>query len=613
MWLRVLLFAGFVCVAAEDGPVAWLETEKVRAAYHYGRPPVAERMDRLQQAGINCLILKCGTERAMPWLVAARKRGMHAFLAFNFNIAAAKKGFRPAVLDRGEVEAYACPLDQRFWLEHLTPAVMERVELSADPRYEVSGLWIDFELYSTVTGQRYYTRGCYCDHCFGEYCRHAGVATPDVTPKDRKGWLKEQGHDVRYQPYLQTRIEALASDLRRKIHAVNPGFLLGFYPSPHNWSLVGVARGFATESVPILIWGTDTYGGGGADRVPKDWRQHYAKQGINARYIAGLLLRRYSARNLAANLYHTTQACDGYWLFTTYTLSQPVAKHKGDYYLAFGEPKEYWGAIRTGNAEIAKGLAAGPGYASQLAVGPEPITHHMLHRPKLRERLARVVPPPAAPMPAKLPRVLLRGTNVLVVAGQAGQPTEITLGFHAVNNGKGPIVWQALDRDGNDLASGVGPKSGDAKLVVPPQRERIFFVLASAGRSCWQVTGANCPVGLYAGTDLHTMHGAKQLFFRVPEGVEEFSIAGKGSSTRETVRVSVTNPKSKTVATGESDGRKLEATLNVATGKDGAGIWSLTIGKAQEGILEDSMIRLPEPLPPVLSLHPDWIFGIRRK
>jgi len=216
-------------------------------------------------------------------------------------------------------------------------------------------------------------------------------------------------------------------------------------------------------------------------------------------------------------------------------------------------------------------------------------------------------------MPAKLPRVLLRGTNVLVVAGQAGQPTEITLGFHAVNNGKGPIVWQALDRDGNDLASGVGPKSGDAKLVVPPQRERIFFVLASAGRSCWQVTGANCPVGLYAGTDLHTMHGAKQLFFRVPEGVEEFSIAGKGSSTRETVRVSVTNPKGETVATGESDGRKLEVTLAVATGKGAGATWSLAISKAQEGILEDSMVRLPEPLPPVLSLHPDWIFGIRRK
>ena len=216
--LLACLTLAVMAVAAHAEAVDWLDTQKVRAAYHYGRPPVVARIEKLQQVGINCMILKCGTDKALKWLPEAKKRGMHTFLALNFNVKAADRGFRRAVLDRGETEAYACPLDARFWQEYLTPAVMDRVNLSVDPRYGASGLWIDFELYSTTTGQRYYTRACYCEHCFGRFCQNAGVTTPGLERKERWKWLKEQGYDDRYQPFLQTRIERLATALAFRGH-----------------------------------------------------------------------------------------------------------------------------------------------------------------------------------------------------------------------------------------------------------------------------------------------------------------------------------------------------------------------------------------------------------
>lgn len=617
MMIRALVFGYVILTAlvatAQTGPVAWFDTEKVRTAYHYGRPPVVERIEKLRQVGINCMILKCDTTRALPWLPEARKRGMHVFLALNFNVKAVDKGFRRAVLDSGATEAYACPLEERFWQDHLTPAVMDRVKLSKDPRYEVSGLWIDFELYSTTTGQRYYTHACYCQHCFAQFCRHLGVETPDLEAKERSHWLKEQGHADRYQPYLQTQIERFSSALRSKVHAANSAFLLGFYPTPRNWSLVGVARGFATERVPILLWATDTYGGGGADRLPEHWREHYTELGINARYIAGLLLRRYSAANLAANLYHTSQKCDGYWLFTTYTLNNPVAEHRGDYYLASGTPAAYWQAIRLGNDEIEKGLAAGPTYQTQLQVGPEPIAHPMLHRPELRKRLLRTVPPPATEKRTDLPRVLLRGTNILVIAGQAKCPIELTLGFYPVRDGKEAIAWRAIDMDGNSIASGRSPKGAPAQVHLVPREDGILFILASAGTSCWYATETNAPVGLYAGANLHTMYGATQLYFRVPEHVDRFTIVAKGASGRETVRVDTLNPDGKIVASAQSNGHQQEITLESAVGKYAGRVWSLTIDKAREGILEDSTISLPFPLPPILSLLPEHAFGVRKE
>ncbi len=606
-----LLLIGLMCAGAaiaQEDPLAWIDAQQVRAAYHYANAPAEERCARLKAAGMNAMILKAGVEKALPWCREAKLQGMKCFLALNFNVDAEKAGLRQAVLESGQVERYACPLDERFWREHLIPGMMERAAVSDDPAMQVDGLWIDFELYSTRTGQRYYTKACYCDHCLGEFCRHKGIEVPEVEYANRKQWLDDHGYGDEYQPFLGTRVEELATEVRETIHALNPNFLLGFYPTPHNWSLLAVARAFSTERVPILLWATDTYGGGGMDRVPDDWREHYAELGINARYLAGLLLRCYSAKNLAANIYHTTSKCDGYWLFTTYTLE--AEEQKGDYHLAAGTPEDYWAALRLANDEMDRRIQEGPDYRTELVVGPEPVVYKPLSQPEFRERLARLIAPEPLAEPMDLPFVKLRGANVLVLAGRAGHEAQVSIAYHQVGAVEAELSWKIMDADRNMIAEGVGEKQEGVTLAFAPEADGIYYVLASAQSSAWSVQRTNVPVGLYVGAKLHTMSGAGRLYFAVPEGVEEFSIVGDGAGWHEPIRIDVFDPSDEMVATGQTDTEVLRVEVVATAGAHAGEIWSLAITKADVEILEDNYLTLPEPLPPVVSLVPEQVFAI---
>ncbi|MEA3400505.1 MAG: hypothetical protein U9R79_04595 [Armatimonadota bacterium] len=608
--MALIVLSGRLLHAQEDDPLAWIDSERIRAAYFYARPPAEEKTQQLVDVGMNAMILKAGIERAMPYLREARRhQGMHTFLALNFNVNAEEEGLRRAVLADGTVERYACPLEERFWREHLLPGMLERAELAADPELQVDGLWIDFELYSTITGQRYYTNACYCDHCFGEFCRSKGIEMPDLDYAHRRPWLEEQGYTEEYQPFLGTRVEGLAREVREQVHEMAPNLLLGFYPTPHNWSLEAVARAFSTQRLPIILWATDTYGGGGPDRVPDDWREHYEELGVNARYCAGMLLRRYSAKNLAAYIYHTSAECDGYWLFTAYTLWTPPEERSGDYYLAAGTAEQYWQAMERGNEELDR-LAADPRHETELEIGIEPIIYHPLAKPEMRRRVERLVPPGVTGEPAEYPIVWLRGPNLMVVACEAGRPVEIELRLGQIGEGSDRITWEATTRDGTLVASEKGGAGEDVTVRFTPEQDGIHYLLASASSSRYAPLRSTAPLGLYAAR-LHIMSGAERLYFRVPEGVEEFTILAEGSSGHETVRVEVYAADGELAAAAESNAEDTEAPVEVqALGHHGE-TWSLALTRADVGILEDLYLTLPDPLPPVVSLSPEHVFGIR--
>ncbi len=534
---------------------------------------------------------------------------MHCFLALNFNVNAEQEGLRRAVLADGRVEAYACPLEERFWHDYLLQGMLERARLATDPELQVDGLWIDFELYSTTTGQRYYTNACYCDYCMAQFAAHKGIEIPDLEYAQRAPWLAEHGYADEYQPFLGTRVEELARQVREQVHAVDPDLLLGFYPTPHNWSLEAVARAFSTERLPIILWATDTYGGGGPDRVPDDWREHYEQMGVNARYCAGMLLRVYSAKNLAANIFHASAECDGYWLFTTYTLWKPEEERSGDYYLAAGTADEYWNAITLGNAELDR-LAADPDYESGLEIGIEPIIYHPLARPEARRRIAALAPPEVTGETVAYPTVWLRGTNLALVAAPAGRPVTIEIEFAQVGPGEDRISWEVTDREGEAIADGRGEAGANETVAFTPPHDGLYYLLMSAGGSKYALTSANAPVGLYA-TRLHTIGGAERLYFRVPQDAQQVSILGEGASARETIRVDLYDPDGRMVASAQSNAEDTAAPIDLPVTTAAGEVWSLAITRADVGILEDNTVTLNEPLPPVLSLVPEHAFGMR--
>ncbi|MFW5867907.1 MAG: hypothetical protein ACOCX2_08835 [Armatimonadota bacterium] len=595
-----------------DDPLAWIDQQRLRTAYFYARPPAEQKVRHLVDVGMNSMILKATPDKAIPYLREARKyENMHTFLALNFNVDAEKEGLRQAVLSDGRVERYACPLEERFWQDHLLAGMLERARLADDPELQVDGLWIDFELYATVTGQRYYTNACYCDYCMSEFAEHRDVELPELANNERRPWLVEQEYADEYTQYLQDRVEAYATEVREEVHAVNPDLLLGFYPTPHNWSLVGVARAFSTDRLPIILWATDTYGGGGPAKVPDDWRQHYEDLGINARYCAGMLLRSYSAKNLAANIYHASAECDGYWLFTTYTLWNPVEEHKGDYYLAAGTPAEYWDAIERANAELDV-LAADPNHESDLQIGIEPIVYHPLAKPELRRRIEALDPPPVTGEVVEYPTVWLRGSNLLLVAAEGGRPVTIEVDFSQIGAGTDQLKWEVTDTAGARVANGQGEPGEDDAIAFTPEHDGIHYVLISASGSRYALTSADTPTGLYAGAGLHVIGGAERLYFAAPEGTDEFTVLGEGSSARERVRVNVYAPDGELAGTAQSGGEApYEAPVTVDPGANAGETWWVQIARPDEQILEDNFLTLREPLPPAVSLAPEHVFGVR--
>lgn len=593
---------------AQEEPTAWIDRDRIRAAYHYANPPAEQKTQDLIDAGMNAQILKATVEKALPFLRAAKLHpGMHCFLALNFNVNAEQEGLRQAVLTDGRVERYACPLEERFWRDYLLAGMLERARLAAEPDLQVDGLWIDFELYSTVTGQRYYRNACYCDHCMAQFAQHKGITCPELANDQRAAWLAEHGYAEEYQPFLGTRVEQFAREVREQVHAVDPDLLLGFYPTPHDWSLRAVARAFSTPELPIILWATDTYGGGGPNNVPDDWRAQYEAEGINARYCAGMLLRSYSAKNLAANIYHASAKCDGYWLFTTYTLWKPEEERSGDYYLAAGTAEEYWAAIKRGNEELDR-LAANPAYQSDLEIGIEPIVYHPLATPEARRRIEALVPPEVTGATVDCPAVWLRGSNLLFVAAREGQAVTADIAFGQVGGAADAIRWEVTDAEGAAIAGGQADVGADTTVAFEPPHDGLYYVLMSAGGSKYAVARTNAPVGLYA-TKLHTIAGAERLYFRLPLGGGECTVLGEGTSAREMIRVDLFDAQGAPVATAQSTEEDLAAPITFDATGHADEVWSLAIVKADVGILEDSLITLEAPLPPVLSLVPEHAFG----
>ena len=71
----------------------------------------------------------------------------------------------------------------------------------------------------------------------------------------------------------------------------------------------------------------------------------------------------------------------------------------------------------------------------------------------------------------------------------------------------------------------------------------------------------------------------------------------------------VFDPDGNQVASGQSTEEELKVEVTVDAGEHAGQVWSLSIVKADVGIIEDSYLTLPEPLPPVISLVPEQAFS----
>jgi hypothetical protein len=160
--------------------------------------------------------------------------------------------------------------------------------------------------------------------------------------------------------------------------------------------------------------------------------------------------------------------------------------------------------------------------------------------------------------------------------------------------------------------SGTIPHGEAGTITFTPEADGVYLLGASAGSCAYSVASSNAPIGLYAGEGLSLIYGADRLYFKVPAGVEQFTLSVR-SAGAETVRVDVYDPDGHPAATGQTTLQLSQTEIHVPVGGQAGKVWSLAVGKADAGVLEDSTITLDPKLTPTLSLSPEQVFDLSLK
>jgi len=489
------------------------------------------------------------------------------------------------------------PNSDELW-EWMNRYIVEYAKLSTKNRYLI-GVFLDFENYAPGGKMGNCYGLSYDDIIMAKFADARGLKLPKLEPVQRKKWLEDQGlHDefARFQiDYWRTRCR----ELRKAVDKFNPKFQFCIYPAPGTLFMTEAAYPeWATKEAPLILADATTYGRprrhtpeATALEINRRKLQQDMKvpkrAGIPFIYIGGIdpIVQGADPEFCGKNAVMISQVTDGYWVFyegPVYTKDHP------DYFKWFTWANK---AIDQGRLDAWH--------------TPRETTEAWVSRtlkPAGRPEIGRM---------HKFPTVSLRATNVLLVAAEAGRPVHIELAYQQVGSYTADLNWHVKTPQGKDLASGTIPQGGHGTATFIPPTDGVYPVLVSAGSCAFSVLGSDVPVALYA-DELAIIGGAKRLYFKVPRGLRQFTLSIR-TGGEETARLSVYGPGGTLVATGQTTPKKHTLEMTVSAGQHAGEVWSLSLTKADEGVLEDVRLTMGPELPPALSLSPDCVFERQAK
>jgi len=498
------------------------------------------------------------------------------------------------------------PNSDDFW-EWTTRYITEYARISAQ-NDRLMGVFLDYENYAPGPREGNLYSLSYDDLIFEQFALSKGITLPELELAKRKTWLEEQGLDEEFAAFQVDHWRQRCRALREAVDAIEPTFQFCIYPAPGTPLMVEATYPeWATERAPLILADASTYGRPSrflpeqeALRVNGEQllerREVAVRAGIPFIYAGGIdpVVRGADPEFSGKNAVRISEVTDGYWIFyegPTYT--------KQDH-------ADYWKWFTWAN----KAIAAGNFEAQHEPRQTEEDWALALFDQRDKQRA--LIAPESTGKKIEYPTVRLRGENLILLAAKAGVPVRVTLKNQPVGQYKSLLVWDVRSPDLTKIASGTIPHNQAGAVSFTPTADGVYLLGASAGSCAYAVAGANVPVGLYAGERLHLIHAAKRLYFKVPEGVDQFKLPVEGSGG-ETVRVNVLDPEGTQVATGQTTLETTKITVDVPVGNQAGKTWSLEITRADTGVLEDNAIQLDAKLPPTLSLVPEQVFDLRRQ
>lgn len=213
----------------------------------------------------------------------------------------------------------------------------------------------------------------------------------------------------------------------------------------------------------------------------------------------------------------------------------------------------------------------------------------------------------------ELPETLLRHDNFLVFEGRAGESVTIEIesvpkaGFVYADD----VIVEVIDPASERALREIVPLGETASIEYQAAIDGTHAVRVSTG---WNVvragiTGAPWALVAWKDVPVDICGAVDPLYFRVPEGVEEFAIELSASVVGEGAELTVYDPDGEVVFNEADDFVTLRRiTIEVPPGAADA-VWLMTITDPEvEGLyLDDVQFYLSGRVPPFLSPNPGYL------
>lgn len=579
----------------------WIDQEKIRAGYLYAKDDT-KYAALMHSNGLNTVIVKANIchENALEdyrrWARACKNEKLHLFIGFYWQTDPKETVYRSAVYSDGTGGKAPCPRDYEFWQNYLIHFGKIIAKLSNEPDLQIDGIFLDYELYGSEGNKKNYGHHtCFCDDCFSNFLHsegYTGSRIPSIGRGDREGWLKKNNLLDSYFAYLKKDVELLAKKFEQKIHQINPSLIIGMYPTPNDWVLTENARGFGTVELPMIIFATDSYSGGGYNSIPDEPSKLYRNSGIYSRYVAGFLLKYYSNNRLEMNLYNVAEKCIGYWIFKMPMLWEPPNSY---HILADGTPDEYWQSISKANSDIDM-ITGETGFSMNemnILQGWKLLNSEDLEK-KNRDY--------------KLPNVSFRGKEDFLVYAAKQKLTQINLYFKRLAEYDNDLEYKIISPSGQILLIQKVDKQGPIQIDFNPPVTGVYLLTVNVGKCKFRIESTNTPIAVLDGWGFHTIGPVEPLYFYASDQTEKVVIWGNGIGA-ETFCIMVQSPKGlQLMASTVLEKEKNICRLEIERPTLEPGIWSLCLTEATTGNFEDAYFNFVGYRNNCLSFMPDWIF-----
>ncbi|MCC6488899.1 MAG: hypothetical protein IT364_15475 [Candidatus Hydrogenedentes bacterium] len=489
------------------------------------------------------------------------------------------------------------PNSDELWA-WMTQYITAYAELSAKDEH-LLGVFLDFENYAPGKQGNLYSLS-YDRLILDKFAAAEGIEIPALAPAEREPWLREQKLHEKFEAFQIAHWRERCRTLRQAVDALDPGFQFWLYPVPGPPFLQEAAyREWTTEAAPMVIADQTTYGRPSsflteqealqANRASLEKYEAIPKaMGVPYLYSGGIdpVVRGADAEFCGKNAVMISDATDGYWIF--YEGPEYTTTHA-----------DYWKWFTWANRTIAEGRFEAQREPRQTDEG------FVLDLLK-RIDTTGFADADAIGKDVELPLRKLRGANLLLMACKAGQEVALELKDIPVGDNTVELRWDLRTPKFEKSEAGAIAHNESGEVRFTPTENGVYFLGVSSGACSYAVTRANVPVAWHAGEFMGTIHGEERFYFFVPEGTAEYKFHVKGSGA-ETVRVNVYDPEGTLAGTAQTSTKEARVTLPVKPGAKAGAVWSFALVKADEGTLEDALVKI-EGIAPLVSYVPEHAF-----